>query len=61
MLQSINKNYFTFSEAAELLSVSPENDSENENRNCELCSIQHPENNLRVYLKSQVDDFIAKL
>jgi excisionase family DNA binding protein len=60
MLQKINKNYLTVSEAADRLSVSPET-LRKWDRSGELSSIQHPENNSRVYLASQVDDFIAKL
>lgn len=60
MLQKINKNYLTVSEAAERLSVSPET-IRKWDRSGKLRSIQHPENNSRVYLTKHVDDFIAKL
>ena len=60
MPQKINKNYLTVSEVAERLNVSPET-LRKWDRNGELTSIQHPENYSRVYLESQIDDFIAKL
>jgi DNA-binding transcriptional MerR regulator len=60
MLQKTNKNYLTVSEAADRLNVSPET-LRKWDRNGELSSFLHPENNSRVYLKSQIDDFIAKL
>jgi len=60
MLQKKNKNYLTVSEAAERLNVSPET-LRKWDRSGKLTSFQHPENNLRVYLLNQVDDFIARL